>query len=85
MQTSLLVKYFHHIFTLNKRERCEDPQFVAIMRHAFSSKVKSVAENDMEAEILGLVMVVRFLVAIRFLLGDSWLEASASASGNNGT
>jgi hypothetical protein len=39
----------------------------------------------MEAEILGLVMVVRFLVAIRFLLGDSWLEASASASGNNGT
>jgi hypothetical protein len=40
------------------------------MRHVFNFMVKSV-ENGMEAEIGGLVMVVRFLVAMRIWLGDS--------------
>lgn len=34
-----------------QRERCEALQSVAIVGHVFSSMVKSVAENGMEAEI----------------------------------
>jgi hypothetical protein len=41
-----------------------------LMRHVFNFMVKSV-ENGMEAEIGGLVMVFRFLVAMRIWLGDS--------------
>jgi hypothetical protein len=41
-----------------QRERCEALQSVAIVGHVFSSMVMSVVENDMEAEICGLVMVV---------------------------
>jgi hypothetical protein len=49
-----------------QREQCEDLRYVAIMRHVFNYMVKSVAENNMKAEIWGLVMVVLVLLAVRF-------------------
>jgi hypothetical protein len=50
-----------------------------------SSMVKSVVENGTEAEIWGLVLVVRVLVMMRFWLGDLWLGVTTLASGGNNT
>jgi hypothetical protein len=68
-----------------QRERCEALQSIAVVGHVFSSMVKSVAENGMETEIWGLVMVVRVLVAMRICLGDLWLGAATSVSGGDNT
>jgi hypothetical protein len=43
---------------------------LAIMGYVFSTMAKLVVENGMEAEISGLVMVVRVLVGMRNWLHD---------------
>jgi hypothetical protein len=51
-----------------QRERSEALQAVTFVGHVLGSMVKSPADNRMESEFRGLVMVVRVLVAMR-----SWL------------
>ena len=76
----------HFFFTVwFQRERCEVLQSVAIVGHVFCTMVMSVVENGMEAEIFGLVTVVRVLVEMRDLLGVLFIGSAASASGGDST